>query len=212
MDKYKNIVWDWNGTLLDDVNAGHGALRQMLERRNMGTITLKEYKDRFGFPVREFYESLGFDFDRDDWHEISVDFVNTYDILAEGVTLTRGVENVLESLQRCGRNQYILSALNEESLHKMVKEFGISGRFCRMCGSDNIYADGKIPRGQRMIATCGIRPEETLMIGDTLHDAEVAEALGFSFLLYSGGHNSKWRLQEKGEVIDRMEEILERER
>lgn len=210
MRKYKNIVWDWNGTLLDDVNIGHDALRQMLERRNMGTITLEEYKDQFGFPVRAFYESLGFDFERYDWHEISLDFVNTYDALADGVALTGGARKVLENLQQSGVNQYILSALNEESLHKMVLDFEINSCFCSVCGSDNIYADGKIPRGQRMIAACGINPEETLMIGDTLHDAEVAEALGFSFLLYSGGHNSKWRLQEKGDVIDRMEEILKK--
>lgn len=98
--RYKNIVWDWNGTLLDDVTVGHGALRRMLEKRGLGTITLQEYKDWFGFPVREFYEELGFDFSRDNWQEVSQDFVDTYDLLAGGVELNRGVKEVLASLQQ----------------------------------------------------------------------------------------------------------------
>ena len=49
---------------------------------------------------------------------------------------------------------------------------------------------------------------KTLMVGDTLHDAEVAEALGFGVCLYSGGHNSRERLRTKGMVIDRMADLL----
>ena len=206
--RYKNVVWDWNGTLLDDVEVGHGALRRMMEKRGLGSITLQEYKDWFGFPVREFYEELGFDFSRDNWQEVSQDFVDTYDLLAGGVDLNCGVRNVLASLQRQGVKQYILSALQEETLQKMVVEFGIDGYFEKVCGAEDIYAGGKVPRGRKMIADCGILAGETLMIGDTLHDAEVAAALGFDCRLFAGGHNSVWRLQEKAPVIQCMDELL----
>lgn len=46
------------------------------------------------------------------------------------------------------------------------------------------------------------------MVGDTLHDAEVAEALGFDVCLYSGGHNSAERLREKGMVLEQMGQLL----
>lgn len=206
--RYKNIVWDWNGTLLNDVAAGHGALKKMVEKRGLGTITLQEYKDSFGFPVREFYEGLGFDFSRDDWREVSQDFVDTYDLLAGGVELNYGVREVLANLKRQGIKQYILSALQEDTLRKMVLDFGIGGYFERVCGADDIYAGGKVPRGRRMVADCGILAGETLMVGDTLHDAEVATALGFDCRLFAGGHNSEWRLQEKASVIRDMSELL----
>lgn len=206
--RYKNVVWDWNGTLLDDVKVGHGALRRMLEKRGVGTITLQEYKDGFGFPVREFYEGLGFDFSRYDWHEVSQDFVDTYDLLAGGVELNSGVRKVLTGLKQQGVKQYILSALVEDTLQKMVEEFGIVDCFERVYGAEDIYAGGKVPRGRRMLDDCGIIPGETLMVGDTLHDAEVAGALGFDCVLYAGGHNSEWRLQEKAAVIRDMEELL----
>lgn len=208
MMKYKNIVWDWNGTLLDDVVLGHGALAQVLEKRGLKTITLQEYKDLFRFPVRDFYEELGFDFSQDSWHDVSQDFVDAYDLLAGGVTLNGGVNEVLGGLRGSGVKQYILSALEEKTLRKMVVDFGIDNCFELVCGSDDIYAGGKVPRGQRMLADCGIHPDETLMVGDTLHDAEVAQALGFDCVLYAGGHNSEWRLLEKAPVIRNMVELL----
>ncbi len=207
--KYKNIVWDWNGTLLDDVEICQNTLNRMLERRSLRTVTLQQYKDIFGFPVRHYYETLGFDFNRDDWHEVSVDFVETYDSLAGEVRLTFGVVDVLHHIRQAGVRQYILSALKEDTLRRMVSNFGIADCFDGVCGSTNIYGESKIGRGKQMLTDCTICPEDTLMIGDTLHDAEVAEALGFDFRLYAGGHNSFWRLKEKGQVIVNMEELLE---
>ncbi len=48
------------------------------------------------------------------------------------------------------------------------------------------------------------------MVGDTVHDAEVARALGFDCILFAGGHNSEWRLAEKAPVIHQMKELLEK--
>ncbi|HBO27603.1 HAD family hydrolase [Culturomica sp.] len=205
MKQYKNIVWDWNGTLLDDKNTGVNTLNRMLEKRKLKTLSLENYRDVFGFPVEDFYRRVGFDLQKETLHDISVDFVDTYDIFAEGIGLNPGVRETLDALQKAGIRQYILSALREDLLSQMVKDFNIGPYFFQVCGSDNIYAAGKIERGKRMVEKYGICPEETLMIGDTTHDAEVAEALGFGKLLYTGGHNSEWRLLEKGDVIQGME-------
>ena len=98
--------------------------------------------------------------------------------------------------------------LREELLKPMTQEFGINTYFEGICGSDNIYAAGKIERGLRMLADYGIAPSETLMIGDTLHDAEVANRLGFACILYAGGHNDEQRLRRKAPVIHSFGELL----
>lgn len=207
--KYKNIVWDWNGTLLNDAEIGHATLCRMLEKRDLKSITLQEYKDWFGFPIKDFYEAIGFDFNRDDWHEVSMDFVNIYNSLAGGVALNEGVREVLESLRISGVKQYILSALQEDELRQMVVDFGIEECFEQVCGLDNIYANSKVKRGEEMLRLYPIIPEDTLMIGDTLHDAEVADSLGFDCVLFGGGHNSEQRLREKKRVIVQMADVLE---
>ena len=88
--KYENVVWDWNGTLLDDVRVSVGAINRMLERRGIPGLTVERYRDIFGFPVRDYYESIGFDFARDDWDGVSREFVQDYDALATDVQLTEG--------------------------------------------------------------------------------------------------------------------------
>ena len=206
--KYKNIVWDWNGTLLDDVRISVDTINRMLEQKNLKRLTVDNYKSIFGFPVKAYYELIGFDFSRDDWEEVSINFVNTYNALAKDVELTPGIMPVLEGLKERGVRQYILSALQEDLLINMLERFHIRGYFDGVCGSNNIYADGKVARGEEMLRTFPIDPSETLMVGDTLHVAEVAEALGFDVCLYSGGHNSAERLREKGMVLEQMGQLL----
>lgn len=206
--RYRNIVWDWNGTLLDDVRAGVDTLNDMLDRRGLPLLTVQEYKDRFGFPVVDFYHQVGFDMDKESLHVLSVDFVETYDRYAGDIALNSHVPEVLARIQQAGIKQYILSALREDLLQQMICDFGIDSRFDQACGSDNIYAVGKIDRGRRMLQSYGICPQDTLMVGDTIHDAEVATALGFDCILFSGGHNSEWRLVEKARVIHDLEELI----
>lgn len=208
MKKYSNIVWDWNGTLLDDLKAGVNTLNDMLSRRGLQVLTEDEYKDRFGFPVIDFYQGIGLDLVKESLHELSVDFVATYDKYAGNIGLNPHAREVLAAIRKSEKKQFILSALREDLLQQMLCDLAIDSLFDRACGSDNIYAAGKIERGQRMLQTIDICPEETLMVGDTVHDAEVAQALGFDCILFAGGHNSTWRLQEKGRVIYRLDELI----
>jgi phosphoglycolate phosphatase len=208
--KYKNIVWDWNGTLLNDLEVGVTTLNDMLERRKLPLLTCRQYKDKFGFPVADFYREVGFDLKQESLHDVSVDFVETYNRYAEKLELNEQVCEVLETIQGAQIKQYVLSALREDLLEQMVHDFDIAVRFDRVCGSDNIYAEGKIERGLRMLEKCPVCSAETLMVGDTVHDAEVARALGFDCILFAGGHNSEWRLAEKAPVIHQMKELLEK--
>lgn len=205
--KYKNIVWDWNGTLLNDLHVGVNTLNRMLSDRGLTPLTVEEYKDQFGFPVVEFYRQVGFDLEKESLHELSVDFVKLYDEYAEGMALNPGVPEVLPDIQETGVKQYILSALREDLLHGLLADYQVRDYFKQACGSDNIYASGKVERGKRMVEAYGLNPAETLMVGDTVHDAEVAEALGFDCILYTGGHNSDWRLREKAPVIHQFKDL-----
>ena len=176
--KYKNVVWDWNGTLLNDVKVGVNTLNDMLGRRGLPLLSVEDYKEKFGFPVIDFYDRVGFDMEKESFHELSVDFVETYDKYAGEVGLNEGVREVLAGIQQTGVKQYVLSALREDLLQQMLRHFQIDSRFDRACGANDI------------------------------HDAEVADALGFDCILFAGGHNNEERLQKKAPVIHRMRELL----
>ena len=90
----------------------------------------------------------------------------------------------------------------------MLDRFHLTDKFKGIYGSDNICATGKIGIGQRLIKENFLNPEKALIIGDTLHDAEVAKALGIKCILYSGGHNNYDLLTKKSKVISCLKEIV----
>ena len=206
---FKSIVWDWNGTLLNDLQVGVDVLNDMLGRRGVAPLNVDEYKKVFGFPVIDFYKKVGFDFERETFHEMSVDFVETYARYEPNTLLNRGVEQVLKVMNEKGVDCYILSALRQTVLKKSVEDFNIAGYFKAVYGSNDIYASGKIERGRQLVEELGIDPTTTIMVGDSVHDAEVALALGFCPILFSGGHNDTERLSKVGRVIDNFDELLE---
>ena len=58
----KHIVWDWNGTLLDDRWLTIAVMNRLLARRNMDELTEDRYLQLFTFPGIDYNRRLGFDF------------------------------------------------------------------------------------------------------------------------------------------------------
>src|SRR5262249_46428492 len=73
-----HVIWDWNGTLLDDVDLCVEIVQGMLERHGLARIGLAEYQSVFRFPVREYYKDVGFDFAKTPFEAVSEDFMSTY--------------------------------------------------------------------------------------------------------------------------------------
>ena len=190
------LIWDWNGTLLDDVAAAVNALNRMLVKRGAQPITVERYRSRFGFPVRPFYAELGVDLGRWDWDDICEDFHSF--IAAEPQEMRAETRPALELAARLGFRQSILSALRQDLLEHALAANGIDGFFEHVFGVDNLDGASKLQRGRELMAALGPEAEEPVLIGDTLHDAEVASALGARCILFSGGHQMPDRLAEVG--------------
>ena len=210
----KQLVWDWNGTLLDDVNAAVGALNRMLVKRGAAPITVEHYRRRFGFPVRPFYTELGVDLAKWDWDGICEDFHNF--ILEEPQAVRPDAREALELAASLGFRQSILSALRQDKLESALAANGFTGFFDRIYGVDNLDGASKLDRGRELMAALGECKMENvkckmadgarcssaflqpIFIGDTLHDAEVACELGGRCVLVSCGHQLPERLAAAG--------------
>ena len=192
----KHLIWDWNGTLLDDVAAAVGALNRMLAKRGAQPITVDHYRRRFGFPVRPFYAELGVDLAKWDWDDICVDFHNF--IVAESQGLRAETRPALELAARLGFRQSVLSALRQDLLERALAANGIDAFFDHVFGVDNLDGASKLQRGRELMAALGPEAGRPVLIGDTLHDAEVASALGARCILLSCGHQTPDRLAAAG--------------
>lgn len=197
----KLIIWDWNGTLINDVEACVQAMNIMLTKRNRKLIEAKFYKDIFTFPVKKYYETLGFDFTQESFEELSVEYIDLYKKLSRKSPLHESVIEILDFFKANNYRQIIISASEQLALEKQAKERGVFYYFNAIIGLDNIYAKSKLDNALNFIKNSQVYFEQIVLIGDTYHDYEVAKAIGAECILIQVGHQNLERFDLKGKAL-----------
>lgn len=195
MKEYKHIIWDWNGTLLDDVDIVIDAMNRLLSRRGLPNLDRETYKRIFTFPVKEYYAQIGFDFNRESFEQLAAEYIKEFTSGEYRFKLHEDAENVLGYIRGKGIGQSVLSASREEELLVIVKKLGIKQYFKSLAGLHNHYATSKVERGKALINELCLDPKEVIIIGDTIHDYEVTCEIGCDCLLVANGHQSHERLE-----------------
>ena len=206
--KISALIWDWNGTLLDDVDVNLSIVNTLLHRRNKPGLTKERYRNSFTFPIQDFYREIGLEYSDTDFKAVAREYFGLYRERLHRCTLTSGAEALLRRLGEKGKKNYILSATNHHDLFQQVSDSGIAPLFSRIVGNDDHSAGSKIDKAVALMEEERINPHETLYIGDTLHDFEVADHIGVTCLLYRKGHQ-KIEETEGYATIESLERILE---
>jgi len=196
--KYRHIIWDWNGTLFDDAWLCVECINTVLDRRGMPPVTIERYQRTFDFPVIDYYRRIGFDFSLESWDAVATEYIDEYNSRRFECRLQDDAVRVLETLAARGCTQSLLSAYKQVTLEEIVDFFGLRGFFTRIVGLDDHYAVSKIENGQRLIDELGVRTSDVLFVGDTVHDSEVARAIGTDCVLIPSGHHPRERLESCG--------------
>jgi phosphoglycolate phosphatase len=205
-----SVIWDWNGTLLDDVQICISAANVMLDRRGLEAMTLDRYRRVFTFPVQAYYVEMGFDFATESFADVAVEYHEAYASRVRGASLHADAIPVLENLRELGIAQVVLSALEEGRLRNELRLREIDHYFSHAYGLSDLHARSKTARGKELLQELGSDGNGWWMIGDTDHDAEVAHALGVSCILVACGHHSEDRLKSTGaRVVANLTEALE---
>ena len=192
--KIKEIVWDWNGTLINDASLCVDILNNILFLHDQPSISIEYYRNNFSFPVSDFYKRIYLPSSGKKFDEVSLCFISEYRLKWKECNLQTGVLPILKMIQKLGLKQSILSAGNQSDVELYVDHFKLESFFYQVFGTDNIKAEGKIELGKKFITDSNLRPEEILLVGDTIHDLQVANEIGCSVLLFSQGHNSNNQL------------------
>jgi len=190
------IVFDWNGTLLDDIEYCLSITNAMLQDFSMPQLTRTRYREIFTFPVQQYYQHLGFDFARNPFSELAARWMSAYTAgVAAEVDLFDKTEELIDDLKQRGYRLAILTAAVESDVHDLLAHHGIDSAFDEVYGLDHCEASSKVERGRQLFSSMGLEAGKTLLIGDTDHDFEVGRALGVPTLLLADGHQSYERLQ-----------------
>ena len=206
--KYDYVIWDFNGTLLDDVMTGIDAVNTLLIERELAPIeSVERYRSVFRFPVIEYYKDIGFDFSKESYEELAPKWVALYLENVKSAGLYPDVVESLERLRQEGVGLSVLSASELGMLEDLLKKHGIYGYFEEVMGLDNIHAGSKLALAQDWRARhVGAR---ALFIGDTDHDVDTAKELGADCVLVCRGHQGREFLESFGvPVCNSISEVL----
>ncbi len=203
-----HIVWDWNGTLLDDVQAAVNGINTLLEQRNLPTVDVAVHRKKFGFPVRNYYEALGFRLEHEDWDAMAQDFHRHF--LADTTPVLRpAARPALQAFRSRGIGMSLLSASEIGILEGLLRGYGIREFFEQVRGLDNLSARSKLELGRDLVRGLDVPPERIWFIGDTDHDWEVASAIGSPCLLLANGYQAPERLTHcRCTVLPSLEHVL----
>jgi len=201
LNQIKHIIWDWNGTLLDDLDLCISIINPMLAKRGLGLISVSRYLEVFNFPVRDYYLELGFDFDQEPFEDISTEFITAYEKGRPGCQLMDDARETLETFHRSGRTQSILSASKVSYLEQAIVDYKIQEYFNAVKGLDNHHAAGKIALARSYMNESAHDPDQVILIGDTVHDAEIAQDIGVNYVLIPNGHQDRDRLTKAGGIL-----------
>jgi phosphoglycolate phosphatase len=207
-NQVKVILWDWNGTLLDDVEACISSMNAMLSSRNMPPLTADRYREVFTFPVIDYYRRIGWDMQKESWDALAMEFISLYLEKLPQAPLHADAFPVLDYLAGKKFRQVIISAMEQNALIDSVGQKGISHFFERIEGIGDHYAFSKADIALKAIQDMNVNPSSAFLIGDTLHDLEVAHLIACDCILVANGHQTKDRLSAMHDrVITDLKEI-----
>lgn len=206
---HTHLIWDFNGTILQDVDLGIRCTNTMLAARNLAVIpTVEAYREVFGFPIDDYYRRMGFDFEKEDYDTVlAPEWVAMYLAGEPTCPMMEGAAEAIAAVKAMGIPQILLSATEIDMLTGQLNRLGIYEEFQEVIGLDNIHARSK--KAQALAWKERNPDARPLFVGDTLHDADVAAAVGGDCVLYCGGHQSYDRLATTGcPVVRDIREIV----
>jgi phosphoglycolate phosphatase len=199
---YRHILWDWNGTLVNDMDLCVFVTNTLIKRRNNTLISKETYQREFTFPVIDFYKVIGFDFSKENYGDMAEEWILEYKRHFEAQsTLNGDVKQTLQKLHHEGYLQSIFSACENELLKHSIRHLELTDYFHKIHGTDNNHAHGKTELALQIIRDKHVNPEETVLFGDTVHDYEVAQNAGIDCVLIANGHQDETRLKKTGAPV-----------
>jgi len=189
-----HLILDWNGTLIDDLDAAVAGVNIVLAGQSLTPIDREIYRRHFGFPIQDFYARLGVDFERLPFPELGRQYLAHFNEAIRACSIFPGTFELIDEARRHGWSVSVLSASEKRTLDSNLREVGLLAHLDHVFGLEDEGAKGKLDLARRLDAALGRPGTRALMVGDTDHDIEVAHALGWRMHSVSHGHQSSDRL------------------
>ena len=197
-----HVIWDWNGTLFDDLHIVVESVNASLAELGAPPIDADGYRDHYTRPVHLFYEGLlGREVTTEEWAQIDATFHDSYRRALPRADLAPDARDALEAVAERGWTQSILSMWWHEELVPFVAERGLTGFMQSVEGNRHDAGETKQIHLERHLEALGIGDagaDAFLVVGDALDDAQAAIAAGVPCVLYDSGSHHRAELEAAG--------------
>jgi phosphoglycolate phosphatase-like HAD superfamily hydrolase len=193
-----HLVWDWNGTLLDDNHAVMAGVNAVCAAFGRDAIELDYWRSIYRRPLTDCYtDLLRRALSEQDWAEIDRFYHDTYRELLHTCRLAPGVPDELHRWRAAGRSQSLLSMWFHHELVPLVTELQLAELFGRIDGLRIAVGGGsKTEHLVEHLAAQRLDPADVVLIGDALDDAVAARAVGARCVLVTTGVTSRAQLRD----------------
>ncbi len=194
----KTIIWDYNGTILNDVEISVKIENEMLEERGLRhDYSLEDYKSLFDTPMEGYYRQIGYTFENETFHDVGVEFYDLYEKYFHECSLNEGILEKLNEAEEKGYTNIILSSCEDTKLHHQCDQLNITHYFMDIMGVNNLISGSKVNNGRMWMEQHHVQGKDCIFIGDTNADYNTAVELGITNIyLVSTGHQSFERLKK----------------
>ncbi|GIG57665.1 phosphatase [Longispora fulva] len=193
----RHLIWDWNGTLLDDITLVVAACNDAFASVGGPVIDVDEHRRSFRRPIMDYYaEALRRPVDADEFARLDKIFHDSYRVALPECELREGV---VDALTGWGPRQSLLSMWFHDELVPCVDGYGLTEFFQRIDGlRAEVGGDSKAASLAAHLGALGLAGADAVLIGDTVDDAHAAASVGAAVVLVGGGFTDAERLRAHG--------------
>lgn len=203
MNKYKLVVFDLDGTLLDTSEGIMSSVRYAIEKTGRNMLSSEEIAAFIGPPIQDSF-AAAYGLDKSAANEMAKVFRERYS--SEDLLLAKpyeGIYDLLQELSVRGTKTAVATYKREDYAVRLLKSYHFDEYMDTMYGSDMEGLLKKQDIIEKCIAAAGVTKEQVLMVGDTFNDEVGAEKLGVDFAAVSYGFGYK-----KAEDVPKKENII----
>lgn len=197
----KNIIFDWSGTLNDDFTSVYDAVAIVFEKLGRKPISKNKFRKEFVLPYINFYKKYSINLSKQEVNKLySVAYQETVN-----TKLYPNVEKLIKSFYEQELNMIIVSSCSKKNIVIEASDYGIVDYF------GEIYADvhDKTKVIKEILKINKFELDETIYVGDMVHDVEAGKVAGIKIVVLTYGYQSREELKKYNPdyIIDNILEL-----
>ena len=200
----QHVIWDWNGTLLDDVDITVQATIDWMASKGRHGVTKELVKQHSSRDYADFFAALLGRRPTDaEIKEARAYYQKIYAPARHTLPLAPDAKLALDEVDKAGMSQSLLSMAPHAELTELVDLHGLKRQFLRVDGDRTASMHSKVENLRNHLEALMLEPETVAMIGDALDDYEVSAQTGIQPILVDTGMYSTERLEQTGAPVAR---------